>query len=73
MLNEIIRFVQEYPKLFIFIIVEIVYIVVFFVDILKIKKQPSKRKMIAWVLQTIVLILSIILLVIFIFNRDLII
>lgn len=73
MLNEIIKFVQEYPKLFVFIIAEIVYIVVFFRDILKIKERPSKRKMIAWVLQTIVLILSIILLVIFIFNRDLII
>lgn len=73
MLQGITQFIQNYPKLFVFIIVEIVYVVVLLTELLKIKEKPSKRQMIGWVCAGIVFILSIIMLVIFIFNRDLII
>ena len=73
MIQEITQFIQNYPKLFVFIIAEIVYAVVFFIDLSKIKEKPSKSKMFGWVCAGIVFILSIIMLVIFIFNRDLII
>lgn len=70
MLNEVSEFIQRYPKLFIFIIVEIVYIIVFFRDLLRIKERPSNRKLFGYACEGIVLILSIILLVIFISFRD---
>lgn len=73
MLQEITKFIQSYPKLFFFIIAEIIYAVVLLINILKIKEKPNKREMIGWVCSGIVFILSIIMLVIFILNRDVII
>lgn len=70
MLNEIIRFVQEYPRLFVFIIVDILNIIVFFREILRTKERPDKHKMIILILHAIVVIVSTILLVILISLKE---
>lgn len=70
MLNEIIRFVQEYPRLFVFIIVDILNIIVFFREILRTKERPDKYKMIILILHAIIVIVSTILLIILIPLRE---
>lgn len=70
MMQGIIDFIQSYPKLFVFIIAEIIYAAVLFSELLRIKEKPNKRKMIGLICEGIVFILSVIMLVIFIFNRD---
>lgn len=70
MLNEIIRFVQEYPRLFVFIIVDILNIIVFFREILRTKARPDKHKIIILILHAIVVIVSTILLIILIPLRE---
>ena len=70
MLNEIIRFVQEYPRLFVFIIVDILNIIVFFREILRTKERLDKHKMIILILHAIVVIVSTILLVILISLKE---